>query len=64
MDNHLHVLVRLDGSVAGSNASVGLEESIWLCPIEDRRRLDSCREGMLEGLSLGNSQGALRDPGL
>ena len=28
-------------------ASAGLEESHWLCPIEDRRRLDSCREGML-----------------
>jgi REP element-mobilizing transposase RayT len=42
------------GSVAGSGASVGLEESIWLCPIEDRRRLDSPREGMLEGLSLGS----------
>ena len=25
------------GGVAGSCASVGLEESIWLCPIEDRR---------------------------
>jgi REP element-mobilizing transposase RayT len=42
------------GSVAGSRASAGLEETIWLCPIEDRRRLDSSREGMLEGLSLGS----------
>jgi REP element-mobilizing transposase RayT len=42
------------GSVAGSVASAGLEEAIWLCPIEDRRRLDSSREGMLEGLSLGS----------
>jgi hypothetical protein len=42
------------GSVAGSSASAGLEESIWLCPIEDRRRLDSAREGMLEGFSLGS----------
>jgi hypothetical protein len=42
------------GSVAGSTASAGLEETIWLCPIEDRRRLDSSREGMLEGLSLGS----------
>ena len=42
------------GSVAGSNSSVGLEESIWLCPIEDRRELDSAREGMLRGFSLGN----------
>jgi REP element-mobilizing transposase RayT len=42
------------GSVAGSIVSAGLEESLWLCPIEDRRRLDSPREGMLEGFSLGN----------
>ena len=42
------------GSVAGSGASVGLEETIWLCPIEDRRALDSSREGMLEGFSLGS----------
>ena len=42
------------GSVAGSNASAGLEETIWLCPIEDRRKLDSLREGMVEGLSLGS----------
>ena len=43
-----------DGSVAGSNSSPGLEESIWLCPIEDRRELDSSGEGMLCGFSLGN----------
>jgi len=43
-----------EGSIAGSAASIGLEESHWLCPIEDRRRLDSAREGMLEGFSLGN----------
>ncbi len=42
------------GSVAGSAASAGLEESHWLCPIEDRRRVDSSREGMREGFSLGN----------
>jgi hypothetical protein len=42
------------GNVAGSNAAAGLEESIWLCPIEDCRKLDSGREGMLEGFSLGN----------
>ncbi len=42
------------GSIAGSNAAAGLEESIWLCPVEDRRKLDSSREGMLEGLSLGS----------
>ena len=32
----------------------GLEEGLWLCPIEDRRKLGSPREGMLEGFSLGN----------
>jgi hypothetical protein len=31
-----------------------LEEGRRLCPIEDRWRLDSPREGMLEGSSLGN----------
>ncbi len=43
-----------EGSAAGSAAAAGLEESHWLCPIEDRRRLDSAREGMVEGFSLGS----------
>ena len=43
-----------DGSVAGSRAAAGLEESLWLCPIEDRRGLDSTREGMMQGFSLGS----------
>jgi hypothetical protein len=43
-----------DGSVAGSRAAGGLEEDLWLCPIEDRRRIDSSHEGMFEGLSIGN----------
>jgi REP element-mobilizing transposase RayT len=42
------------GSIAGSNGAVGLEETNWLCPIEDRSRLDSGRPGMLEGFSLGS----------
>ncbi len=42
------------GSIAGSSAAAGLEESHWLCPIEDRRRIDSTREGMLENFSLGS----------
>src|SRR5437868_3256791 len=42
------------GSVAGSAAASGIEESLWLCPIEDRRGLDSAREGMIEGFSLSN----------
>src|SRR5262245_40967479 len=37
-------------SVAGSTASAGLEESHWLCPIEDQRGLDSAHERMVEGL--------------
>jgi hypothetical protein len=41
-------------SLAGSLAAGGLEESLWLCPIEDRRRFDSSREGMFDGLSLGS----------
>ena len=42
------------GSVAGSRASAGVEESLWLSPIEDRRELDSSREGMFVGFSLGS----------
>ena len=44
----------LQGSIAGSRASAGLEDSLWLIPIEDRRQLDSEREGMVEGFTLGN----------
>ena len=40
--------------MAASAAAAGLEEAHWLCPIEDRRRLDSARERMVEGFSLGN----------
>jgi hypothetical protein len=42
------------GSVAGSCAASGIEEALWLCPIEDRRGLDSAREGMFQGLSVGS----------
>jgi hypothetical protein len=44
----------LRGSIAGSRAASGLEDGLWLVPIEDRRLLDSTREGMLEGFTLGN----------
>jgi hypothetical protein len=37
------------GTIRGRLASIS-----WLCPIEDRRRLGSSREGMLEGFSLGS----------
>ncbi len=42
------------GLKAGSKASAKLEDSLWLCPIEDRRKLGSSREGMMQGLSLGS----------
>ncbi|MDR3634131.1 MAG: hypothetical protein P4L84_10015 [Isosphaeraceae bacterium] len=42
------------GTIAAVAQSSGLEESLWLCPIEDRRRFDSTREGMVEGFTLGN----------
>jgi hypothetical protein len=42
------------GSAGGSQAAAGLEESLWLCPIEDRRGLDTAREGMMQGFSLGS----------
>ena len=41
-------------SVAGSRAAGAVEEDLWLCPIEDRRREGSQREGLLEGFSLGS----------
>lgn len=43
-----------ESSLAGSRAAAGLEDTLWLVPIEDRRRLDSRREGMLNGFTLGN----------
>ena len=46
-----------EGRDAGSQAAAGLEESLWLCPIEDRRELDSPREGMIPGFSLGSYVG-------
>jgi len=42
------------GRPARSTWSGAVEESHWLCPIEDRRRQGSSREGMFEGISLGN----------
>ncbi len=42
------------GSIAGSKAVGRLEESHWLCPLDDRRAKGSTREGMLENFSLGS----------
>lgn len=41
-------------SLAGSCAAGRLEESHWLCPLEDLRSKGSSREGMLENFSLGS----------
>ncbi len=45
--------------VAGSGATRNVEQTHWLCPLEDRRRRgavreENAREGMVEGLSLGS----------
>jgi REP element-mobilizing transposase RayT len=42
------------GSIAGSRAAKKLEESHWLCPLEDRSQKDSQREGMIPNFSLGS----------
>ena len=42
------------GSLPGLQASRSMESGLWLCPIEDRRRLGADRAGLLEGLSLGS----------
>jgi REP element-mobilizing transposase RayT len=42
------------GRVAGSRSAGDLEQDLWLCPMEDRRRQGASREGMLEGFSLGS----------
>jgi hypothetical protein len=43
-----------DARVAGSQAVAGVEESLWLCPIEDRRGLDSTRELTVQDFPLGS----------
>ncbi len=44
-----------DSSVAGIQAARGCEETLWLCPIEDRRQQDAGnRRGVLDGFSLGS----------
>ena len=41
------------GSVAATRVSGGLEDELWLVPIEDRRGLGAAREGMRTGFALG-----------
>ncbi len=52
MFNTLQAAAR--GSVAGSLAAGDIEQDLWLCPLENRQRLGSPREGMLESFSLGS----------
>jgi REP element-mobilizing transposase RayT len=42
------------GSVAASRRARDVEQDLWLCPVEDCRSHGACREGMLDGFSLGN----------
>ena len=41
------------GSVAAMQVSGGLEDDLWLIPIEDRRERGALREGMRSGFTLG-----------
>ena len=41
------------GSVAAQRVSGGLEDELWLVPIEDRRERGALREGMRNGFTLG-----------
>ena len=41
------------GSVAAMRVSGGLEDDLWLVPIEDRRQSGAVREGMRSGFTLG-----------
>ncbi|MEQ1831358.1 MAG: hypothetical protein ABL921_35760, partial [Pirellula sp.] len=41
------------GSVAAMQVSGGLEDDLWLVPIEDRRGRGAIREGMRDGFTLG-----------
>ena len=41
------------GSVAAVEVSGGLEDELWLVPVEDRRGLGAVREGMRSGFTLG-----------
>ena len=38
--------------MAGAARSRGVEAGLWLCPIEDRRGVDSARKRMLAGFKL------------
>jgi REP element-mobilizing transposase RayT len=42
------------GAVAGVQAAAGIEDHLWLCPIEDARGRGGKRTGLLDGFSLGS----------
>jgi hypothetical protein len=42
-----------NGSVAAQAVSGGVEDSLWLVPIEDRQRQGSLRKGFVDGFTLG-----------
>ena len=42
------------GHLPSGRGAGNVEEDLWLCPLEDRRRQGSSREGMLEGFSLAS----------
>ena len=46
--------VARQGSVAASRAIGNIDEDHWLCPMEDRRKSGSNREGMLEGFCVSS----------
>jgi hypothetical protein len=46
------LLAALRGSIAADLPAGDVEQSHWLCPIENRRRQGASREGMLEGFTL------------
>jgi hypothetical protein len=52
------VRIEDQGIDAKSGALPGLEESLWLRPIEDRRKVDSSGEETLDGFSLRNCRRA------
>lgn len=43
-----------EGSVVAARAARGMEQGLWLCPLEDRRAAGERRAGLLEGFSLGS----------
>ncbi len=43
-----------EGTCSASKSLGKIEDSIWLIPIEDRRRIDSIREGFMETFTIGN----------